>query len=400
MGQDKKNQLSSKAIALFNRITQPSARSRLFGMLSLGKRIRGHSDEERYGDLRLILETAMPKFEARDELYRHILKAIAQSRENGEQMRWAWTTMAVCCRYMPPTTDFLELRLLPFLSETRNEYERQRAFAKRHAEMASRQAPRYMLPRVDEIAWSASEEGGLSRPPMFGVELASILAIPELCTTVSGGILLPRILVELCEAIIAMDGCNTEGLFRIPADIRAVESARFAFEQGQWAYFQRGDVPKDANVPAGLLKQWLRSLREPLIPNDLYPAILGLTCSDSGNNDNKSTRHKSLAIFRQIPRPNQAVLRCIICLLQTIGSVENQNGTRMSIPALAMVFAPNLMRGELLILPATAASKTGAGRGREDGKERRNSGEQVMQVMANARAEQAFLRDLVYHMSS
>lgn len=399
-GRDKDSRLSSKkAIALFDRIARPSARSRLLDVLSLGRRTN-RSDEERYADLRLILETAMPKFETRDELYRHIIKAIAHSK-GGEQMHWAWTTMAVCCRYMPPTKDFLELRLLPFLSEARGGHEKHRAFAKRHAEMASRQAPHYVLPRADEIAWTASEEGGLSRPPMFGVEVASILAVPELCVTVSDGVPLPRILVELCEAIIAMDGCNTEGLFRIPADIRAVEDARFAFEQEQWAYFQRANVVKDANVPAGLLKQWLRSLKEPLVPNDLYPAILDLTCGDEGNGkDSKSTRHKSFAIFKQMPRPNQAVLRCIVCLLQTIGSAENQNGTRMSVPALAMVFAPNLMRGESLLFPAATASGAGVDGGSRAGSERTDSGEQVMRVMANARAEQAFLRDLVYHLSS
>ena len=54
---------------------------------------------------------------------------------------------------------------------------------------------------------------------------------------------------------------NTEGIFRIPADYDEVTMVKCRYDQ--WEPGQASD----AHVPAALLKQWLRELYIPLIPD-------------------------------------------------------------------------------------------------------------------------------------
>jgi hypothetical protein len=76
----------------------------------------------------------------------------------------------------------------------------------------------------------------------------------------------PHIVHFLTEAILELDGKNTEGLFRVPGDADAISDLRAAIDKG--TYSTEGVY--DANVPASLLKLWMRELAEPLIPESFY----------------------------------------------------------------------------------------------------------------------------------
>lgn len=62
----------------------------------------------------------------------------------------------------------------------------------------------------------------------------------------------------------------------------------------------------DPNVPASLLKYWLRDLLEPLIPKSLYQK-----CIESANDS-----YKAVAIINSLPDCNRRIILYIIQFLQ------------------------------------------------------------------------------------
>jgi hypothetical protein len=77
----------------------------------------------------------------------------------------------------------------------------------------------------------------------------------------------PHIVHFLTQAILDLDGKNTEGLFRVPGDADAISDLRASIDKG--TYSTEGVY--DANVAASLIKLWMRELAEPLLPESVYP---------------------------------------------------------------------------------------------------------------------------------
>lgn len=63
---------------------------------------------------------------------------------------------------------------------------------------------------------------------------------------------LPRIVPFLAEAILKLNGCQTEGIFRVPGDADAITELKLRLEKG--VYDLEG--VRDASTPASLLKFW------------------------------------------------------------------------------------------------------------------------------------------------
>ena len=112
----------------------------------------------------------------------------------------------------------------------------------------------------------------------------------------------PRILPFLCDAVLAMNGQQCEGIFRVPADSEKTTELRLKLEKG---IYDLGDL-NDPNVPASLLKFWLRDLADPLIPADKYQ-----TCIDCGEEIAKARN-----ILQSLPIVNREVVIYVIKFLQ------------------------------------------------------------------------------------
>lgn len=80
----------------------------------------------------------------------------------------------------------------------------------------------------------------------------------------------PIILPFLAQGILALDGAETEGLFRIPGDSDQVAMVKDRIDRGRYEL----DGIEDVHVCGSLLKLWLRELQEPLIPGDRYAIAL------------------------------------------------------------------------------------------------------------------------------
>eukprot|EP00478_Filoreta_tenera_P003284 GABV01003464.1.p1 GENE.GABV01003464.1~~GABV01003464.1.p1 ORF type:complete len:106 (+),score=32.39 GABV01003464.1:227-544(+) len=84
--------------------------------------------------------------------------------------------------------------------------------------------------------------------------------------------LLPQLVWTLSSAVRRLGGCKTEGIFRISAPSGELEAVKNAFSNGDY----RLDGVANCHVPAALLKDWLRGLKDPLIPREMYDECTNL----------------------------------------------------------------------------------------------------------------------------
>ncbi|ORX68573.1 RhoGAP-domain-containing protein [Linderina pennispora] len=166
------------------------------------------------------------------------------------------------------------------------------------------------------------------RPLVFGGSLKEIMQNPELVNAEGR---LPRVLELLTAQITRLGGERTEGLFRVPGDADAVAMARLMIEAGQ-----QTDFPnlRDPNVPASLLKEWLRDLADPLIPEVLYDQCI----ARSGD------RKASLEILSALPEESYCVVDFLLRFLKHLLDPEIEKLTKMDSSNLALVFGPSFLR--------------------------------------------------------
>ncbi|KAJ2114028.1 hypothetical protein IW146_003412 [Coemansia sp. RSA 922] len=181
-----------------------------------------------------------------------------------------------------------------------------------------------------------------SRPLVFGGSLDDIMADPELINRHTG---LPRVLEQLTGSIRALGGDSTEGLFRVPGDTDVVSLARLQIEAGQPDFSQI----HDPNVPASLLKEWLRDLADPLIPESLYETCMA-TPSDPQTVPN---------VLSMVPESSQCVIRYLLEFLAYLLQPSVQAKTKMDSSNLALVFGPSFLRNPVSDLKDVFAGSSG-----------------------------------------
>lgn len=116
----------------------------------------------------------------------------------------------------------------------------------------------------------------------------------------------PPIFKWLLDTIVAKDGHGTEGLFRVSAQLYALQQLRASLEgRGLEATAASADelVPS-VHVAAATLKAWLRELPAPLLPVDVYD-----TCMAAG--DAKDAAF-AIRIARELPPANKTVLFALL----------------------------------------------------------------------------------------
>lgn len=93
----------------------------------------------------------------------------------------------------------------------------------------------------------------------------------------------------------------------------------------------------DVNSVAGLLKQFLRDLPDPLLTGEHYADFV-----EAAKHDDDIVRRDSLhAIINGLPDPNYATLRALTLHLNRV--TENSAVNRMNSQNLAIIFGPTLM---------------------------------------------------------
>ncbi|KAJ1719874.1 hypothetical protein LPJ53_005431 [Coemansia erecta] len=185
-----------------------------------------------------------------------------------------------------------------------------------------------------------------SRPLVFGSTLGAMAdddgGRGELANRRTG---LPRVLEQLAQLIVRLGGERTEGLFRVPANGDAVFAARLHIEAGHPDF----SGVSDPHVPASLLKEWLRDLAEPLIPDALYDECMAAP-------DDPDV---AAAVVARLAEPARRVLGFLLRFFAALLQPHVVARTKMDAANLALVFGPTLLRNPVSDLRDVFANSAG-----------------------------------------
>jgi len=273
----------------------------------------------------------------RDEIYIQLCKQCSENPRR-ESLRRGWELLAICLAFFPPSDNFFPY-LLSFIQKHRDptmdfpeggrwpihvQISHYAGISNKRLErigIGGRLAPK--KPTLEDIDQSRLQ---IFRPSMFGGTLQEILEIQK---DRFPSRQLPWILTTLTDQIIALNGLATEGIFRIPADFDEVTSVKCRFDQWE------SSSPTDAHVPAALLKQWLRELYIPLIPDAAsYDEAIAVG----------EDVDLAVSLVKKLPELHRVILTYLIRFLQMFTAQDVVSVTKMDASNLSMVFAPNFMR--------------------------------------------------------
>ncbi|XP_050672111.1 rho GTPase-activating protein 39 [Leptidea sinapis] len=288
-----------------------------------------------------ILHATFTNEKLRDELYVQLCR---QSTENPlrDSLLRGWELLAVCLAFVPPSPAFQ-----PALTNYVNRH-RDPAFAdcfpevgkwpihvqvSHYASVACKRLERIGFggkrqprkPTTEDIDQARIQ---IFRQSMFGNTLQEVMTLQK---ERFPNRQLPWVQVALSQQVLALNGKETEGIFRVSADVDEVNALKAKIDNWE---LPDASMLTDAHAPASLLKLWYRELYEPLIPDALYAA-----CVAAGQDVPACTR-----ALQRLPPLNRLVLTYLISFLQQFTAPEVVSQTKMDSANLAMVFAPNCLR--------------------------------------------------------
>lgn len=261
-----------------------------------------------------------------DELFCQIMKQLT-ANEQRDSLRRGWELTAIFLTFFTPRSEEISQKLTKFLdSNSDHLLDTPEVAVSHYATHCLRRLSRFPANRPKPSLLLIRESRfHIFNPPKFGAPLEELM---EMQAEKYPGRVLPWLETILIDLIISSDGQHTEGLFRVPANPDLLQTARFKLD--------RDVVPavQDAHLPAALLKLWLRSLPEPLLPDSLYSRCL-VSCDQP---------EEACRIVELLPSINRLVLAKLLDLLQLLAEDETVKHTKMDVCNLAMVMAPNILR--------------------------------------------------------
>lgn len=177
---------------------------------------------------------------------------------------------------------------------------------------------------------------------------------------------IPPIITSCIKAINRL-GLHNQGIFRIPGSQLEINQFKEAFEKGEDPLITVN--PREMNSVAGVLKLYLRELKDPLFPKDMYDSFLNsmhinhqtITQSSASNNftDSNSSPDTSSPnclhvenleahkvenirkVMDNVPKPVYKVLRFLFAFLNHLSEFKDEN--MMDAYNIAICLAPTLI---------------------------------------------------------
>ncbi|KAG6017578.1 hypothetical protein E4U43_000849 [Claviceps pusilla] len=166
------------------------------------------------------------------------------------------------------------------------------------------------------------------------------------------GLAVPMVVYQCIQAV-DLFGLGVEGIYRQSGSLNHVNKLREMFDKDSsdpaLDFRNPENFYHDVNSVTGLLKQFFRSLPEPLLTYELHGAFV-----NAAKHEDDNVRRDSLhAIINSLPDPNYATLRAMTLHLYRV--MDNSHINRMNSHNLAVIFGPTLMGSD----PSVAISDAG-----------------------------------------
>jgi hypothetical protein len=227
----------------------------------------------------------------------------------------------------PPSKDF-ETYLHGFLRQRAGVTEGRVDIMAKHCAnrlaVVAKKGPRGKPPTVAEIETAAD---AAFNPSTFGESLDAVCRLQERTYPHQQ---IPIVLPFLADGILALGGAKAEGIFRVPGDGDAVAELRTRIDRG---FYTLAGVD-DPHVLASLFKLWLRELRDPLVPDEMYNECVAYAREPDA----------CVGVVERLPTLNRRVVLFVISFLQLFLDERTLACTKMTSANLALVMAPNLLR--------------------------------------------------------
>lgn len=165
------------------------------------------------------------------------------------------------------------------------------------------------------------------RPKLFGGSLEEYIKITNEQ--------IPFI-IKSCIRVISSYGLESQGIFRVSGSQIEIMNFRESFERGEDPLARASDS-QDMNSVAGVLKLYLRELKEPLFPCKYFNFFKSLKTLDSEDDVIMELRN----FFNTISKPIVIVIRYLFAFLNHLSEHAKEN--MMDAFNLAISFGPTLM---------------------------------------------------------
>ncbi|KAI9592045.1 Rho GTPase activation protein [Syncephalis fuscata] len=185
----------------------------------------------------------------------------------------------------------------------------------------------------EEYPFSDQARSIVNPRPIFGVDLATQLKRDNMD--------IPPI-ISKCAASIEKHGIKSEGIYRISGPVSQLRQLKAAFDKdNELVVLGEKDPLYDINAIAGVLKQYLRELPEPLLTRSLSEEFIQAAAAD----DTKSLA----ACVKRMPIANAKVLNFLIAHLCRVRDYEALN--RMGANNISIIFGPTITCGDESLNP-------------------------------------------------
>ncbi|KAL0278858.1 UNVERIFIED_CONTAM: hypothetical protein PYX00_000549 [Menopon gallinae] len=144
------------------------------------------------------------------------------------------------------------------------------------------------------------------------------------------------LIVKSCIRVINLYGLHHQGIFRVSGSQVEINNFREAFERGEDPLADVTDA-SDINSVAGVLKLYLRELREPLFPIIYFEQFMELAQEES----KQEFVAKIKDLVSSLPRPVVIVMRYLFAFLNHLSEFSDEN--MMDPYNLAICFGPTLV---------------------------------------------------------
>ncbi|PWY99360.1 MyTH4-domain-containing protein [Testicularia cyperi] len=291
--------------------------------------------------VRWMLERGLASRALRDEIYVQLVKQLTKNPSDSSILR-GWQLLSAIVVTFPPSKQ-LAGYLLAFIDghvmKSGCDVSTMATHCLSRLKMIAQSGARTQTPLAEEIV-VASRAAFL--PCVFGKTLNEVMQVQ---VVLSPGRNLPKVLVFLCESILANGGPRTEGVFRMAGQIELVTELRCRIDCGNYSVGMAAALSRKAisgaeivHVLVSTLKLFLRELATPIIPVSLYDRLL--QCSLSAT--------KIESILSTMPALHRRVLVYLLQFMQAflppVSKLPTLSRRKMDPEALALIFAPLLFQ--------------------------------------------------------